>query len=148
MEEVTVKRIGTPAEFAQAREVRQQVFQQEHGIARELDFDGLDDAAEQFIVYLKDRPVGTARVVHPTPDSAEIQRVAVLPEHRLQGIGRQIMIFIESQMAAAGIREIILSSEVSIRAFYEKTGYAARGEVYQEVGLPHIEMFKLLPHDA
>jgi predicted GNAT family N-acyltransferase len=34
----------------------------------------------------------------------------------------------------------VVHAQVPVRGFYEKLGFAAYGEVYEEAGIPHISM--------
>jgi len=47
---------------------------------------------------------------------------------------------LEREGTARGIRHFRLSAQLTARAFYERHGYTAVGEVYDEVGIPHIAM--------
>ena len=40
------------------------------------------------------------------------------------------------------MREFRLSAQLSARGFYDRAGYTPAGDVYDEVGIPHIAMVK------
>ena len=70
--------------------------------------------------------------------------MAVLVEHRGTGLGAAVLETLEREGAARGLREFRLSAQLSARGFYDGAGYAADGDVYDEVGIPHIAMVKHL----
>jgi ribosomal protein S18 acetylase RimI-like enzyme len=125
--------------------IRRRVFQEEQGVPPELEFDGYDDAAHHLLAYLNNDPVGTLRIRYLPPFTAKIERLAVLAIARDQGIGKQLM-----QMAMDHIKAqqqwewIQLNAQIQVQTFYEKLGFQAIGEEFQEAGIPHIQMVKYL----
>jgi predicted GNAT family N-acyltransferase len=73
---------------------------------------------------------------------AKIGRMAVLAPHRKTGLGGRILEALEREGASRGIRLFRLSAQLSARGFYDRAGYAPVGDVYDEVGIPHIAMEK------
>ena len=120
--------------------IRTKVFQEEQGITPELEFDGLDPTATHLLAYLDDQPVGTARIRSIDEKTIKLERLAVLPEARRRGIGKQL-----TQKALAYAQEhhyqqVILNSQLYIKDFYEKLGFSQMGEIFEEAGIPHIKM--------
>jgi predicted GNAT family N-acyltransferase len=68
----------------------------------------------------------------------------VLASHRGRGLGAAVLAALEAEGAARGIREFRLSAQLSARGFYDHLGYADVGDVYDEVGIPHIAMQRRL----
>ena len=73
-------------------------------------------------------PVGTISYRQDPAELArgEIQRLAVLPEHRKKGYGAQLLAEAERQMAERGVREVTLSlvaSLLRLQNYYEEMGY-------------------------
>jgi predicted GNAT family N-acyltransferase len=136
--------VNTPEELADAHAVRTQVFQQEQGIPAEDDFDGRDHTAINVVIYDAE-PIGTARVRFPDSQKiAKVERVAILKEYRGKNIGRKIMEFIDAHLSSLNIDSVYLDSQESAKGFYEKLGYLQEGEVFDEVGIPHVKMVKRL----
>lgn len=132
------------SQIQEAKKIREEVFQKEKCIAKELDFDGNDDSAIHFIAY-SERPIGTARVRFPTsPTHAKLERLAILPEYRGKGVGQHIVHFIEKELAEGGVEEIYLESIEVVKGFYSKLGYQIVGEVFELAGIPHVKMTKKL----
>jgi predicted GNAT family N-acyltransferase len=68
--------------------------------------------------------------------------MAVLQPRRGEGLGAEVLAALEREGAARGLRAFKLSAQLSARGFYDRAGYAPVGDVYDEVGIPHIAMEK------
>src|SRR6266851_7135385 len=89
--EIRVSHLPSSADLSANFAIREAVFQKEDGIPRSEDIDGNDSAAEQFLAYAGDTPVGTARYRLKDGGYPKIERVAVLPGYRGAGVGTAIM---------------------------------------------------------
>ena len=139
MIEVVVPATGQQVEDAFA--VRVAVFVDEQGIPRSEELDDLDATAVHCVAYAGGVPVAAGRLL-PAEGYAKIGRMAVLAEHRGSGIGGKVLQALEREGAVRGIRCFKLSAQLTARAFYERHGYTAIGDVYDEVDIPHIAMEK------
>ncbi len=72
----------------------------------------------------------------------KMRQVAVEPEAQGQGIGRRLIEFAEDFSIRRGYREMILNAREQVVDFYKKLGYAAVGEPFDEVTIPHQKMKK------
>jgi len=125
---------------ATIHQIRTEVFVHEQRVPPELELDAFDPLAIHALAWWQQHPVGTGRLL-PT---GYIGRVAVSRPLRGRGIGKRIM---ETLMAAAvirGHRRIRVSAQCHAIAFYRKLGFQEEGPIYQEAGIPHIKMVKLL----
>jgi len=74
-------------------------------------------------------------------EEPSIGRVATAMQNRKEGLGRVMM-----QLAIEYIKEsfqanaIRISAQEYLQAFYESLGFEKQGDVYDEDGIPHIEM--------
>ncbi len=140
---IRVEHLPAGADLAAVYAVRSRVFQHEDHIPRALDFDGHDEAAEQFIAYDGIRAVGTARFrVVEDDNQAKIERVAVLQPYRGHAVGRAIMDEVLEAVRESGIPVATLNSKADTAGFYEKFGFERVGEEFMEAGIPHIKMIK------
>lgn len=119
-----------------AKYIREQVFIQEQGIAPEDEWDDLDAIVLHFIVYDKEQPIATARLL----PQHSVGRVAVLMPYRKQGIGKILMQHIIEYARQHKLPYLKLSAQTYVTAFYEALGFKVQGEVYQDCGIPHIDM--------
>ncbi len=132
-------------DYTDAQQVREEVFQKEQCIEAKLDFDGEDDNALHFVAYDdEEKPIGTARVRFlDQGKTAKIERLAVLPENRSQGVGKAIMETIDEYLENRHVQKAYMSSQKLVKGFYEKLGYHTVGDVFEEVGIPHVKMEKI-----
>jgi len=123
-----------------AKYIREQVFIQEQGITPEDEWDDFDAIAVHFMVYDKEQPITTARLL----PQHSVGRVAVLMPYRKQGIGKILMQHIIDYARNQKLPYLKLSAQTYVTAFYEALGFNVQGEVYQDCGIPHIDMILAL----
>lgn len=117
---------------------------------------GLDFTAEQLKAEQSDIHIGCyldgalVGCVVLTPDNSpgeaklKLRQMVVDPEHRGHNIGREILHFAETLARSRGYRQITFHARESALRFYQKAGYAAYGEGFIEVTIPHWKMTKRL----
>ncbi|KAI8319745.1 acyl-CoA N-acyltransferase [Martensiomyces pterosporus] len=138
-------------ERAQAVQVRIRVFVDIQGFPLEEEVDELDAEATHLVILdpakRDGKVIGTLRIIH-SGDAAKIGRVVILPEYQGKGLGRKLMEHAEQYVATnARYRECSwtkLGSQYDKRMFYEKCGYVARGDIYDDLGCPHVWMYKAI----
>lgn len=134
--------LGSWAELGQAAAlVRLKVFVQEQGIAAADEWDAADAQALHAALFsAQGDPLATGRLLPAHGGVSHIGRVAVLASRRGSGLGLLVMRALEQAARDRGDRSIVLSAQCSVQGFYERLGYVAQGQVYEEVGLAHIRM--------
>ncbi|ELS03742.1 putative acyltransferase [Xenococcus sp. PCC 7305] len=138
--------IVTYAEFlVPIKAIRTTVFQKEQGIAAELEFDGLDSIAIHLLAYIDANPVGTARMRDIGKQTLKLERLAVLPEARRKGIGKQLTQKALDFAQENNYQAVSLNSQLYVKNLYEKLGFQSVGDIFDEAGIPHIKMIKQLP---
>jgi predicted GNAT family N-acyltransferase len=139
-----VRIASTPQEREDAFAVRVAVFVGEQGIPRSEELDDFDASATHCVAYDDaDKPCGAGRLLL-FDEYAKVGRMAVLASHRKLGAGAAVLAALEREAAAHGIAVIKLSAQLHARGFYERCGYTAHGDIYDDVGIPHIDMDKRL----
>lgn len=148
-EDMFTVRIGRWSELgADASQVRTEVFVQEQHIPKEMEWDEADDAAVHAVAYNRlGQALATGRLLPSVDGSCKVGRMAVTRVLRGSGLGRAILHALMQFAAARGDRELVLHAQCSARGFYAGRGFAERGELFDEVGIPHIEMFVRLGPD-
>jgi predicted GNAT family N-acyltransferase len=149
-----IRLAGDEAERAAAYGVRFDVFVTEQQVPADLELDDLDDTADHFVAFDDGRAVGAGRLVveragfadaDPTlGEVAHLGRLAVRPETRGTALGVGLVAAIEVRAAERGLRVVALSAQTHALGFYERLGYAAHGPVFDDAGLPHRWMTKVL----
>ncbi len=144
MQEVLVKRVETEAEMEGAVGVRFRVFVSEQAVPPEEELDEADATATHAIALSGDTIIGTGRLLQQDETTAIIGRMAVDREWRRRGVGGQILLFLEEEARAQGYRQSVLHAQEYVKSFYASHRYVEHGDVFLEVGIPHIEMRKRL----
>lgn len=130
---------------AQAQPVRSAVFVEEQGIPAEREWDAADAGAIHAVAFNRfGQAVGTGRLIESAPGVGQIGRMAVLAPMRGQSIGRELLDALVEAARAAGWRELRLHAQTTAAAFYRRSGFVEQGAVYEEVGLPHVDMVRRL----
>lgn len=126
-----------PNDEAAIAQVRRAVFIEEQAVPEDLEWEDLDPDCAWFVARLASGEViGTARL---TPDG-RIGRMAVLPSWRRGGVGKALLGAALSEARRQGTSEVRLSAQTHAVPFYARQGFIARGEVYQDAGIPHVAM--------
>ncbi len=116
--------------------VRHEVFVEEQSVDPNIEWDGRDEACEHVVVFEAGRCVGTGRL---TPEG-RIGRMAVLRECRGHGHGGAMLAALIDIARSKGLEEVSLHAQVHAINFYERYGFVAEGEVFQEAGIDHRHM--------
>jgi len=133
--------IVEPASWQADREelcaVREQVFVIEQRVPREDEVDASDPPARHVLARdAQGRAIGAGRL---TP-ARTIGRVAVLAEWRGRGVGAALVRVLLEQARALGYAEVELHAQTHAIAFYQRLGFDAVGEPFEECGIPHRTM--------
>lgn len=88
--------------------------------------------------------VGCLLLARQDASIVRMRQVAVAPECQGRGVGRQLVLGSEEFARLEGYRELTLHARLTAVPFYLALGYERRGEIFQEIGLPHQIMRKTL----
>jgi YbgC/YbaW family acyl-CoA thioester hydrolase len=139
-------RVGSWHELGEhAREIRTAVFVEEQQIPVEMEWDETDASAVHAVAFNRfGMPVATGRLLPQAPGVARIGRMAVSQTVRGSGVGRAVLEALTNVARQRGDRELVLHAQTSAMAFYARAGCVPRGAVFEEAGIPHIEMTRAL----
>lgn len=124
----------------EATRIRYAVFVEEQRVPLEIEMDDQDKVCVHAIAYAQGRAVGTGRLL---PDG-HIGRMAVLRESRALGVGGAILERLVQEARDRGVKQVVLSAQTHALGFYRLHGFKAEGDVYDEAGIPHQEMRRVL----
>ena len=142
---ITVEHFGmSDIRFKQCMIIREMVFIIGQNIERGIEIDGKDEEALHFLLKHFSMPIATARARQIDDEIWKIERVAVLKEYRSYGYGKRIMSEIEEVLKEKGARKYVLNAQIQVQGFYEKLGYNAVGDVFEEANIPHVKMEKVV----
>lgn len=131
-------------DIATCRRLRRIVFIEEQGVSEADEVDDLDAVAVHLLAVRDGQPVGTARLL-PMGEVGKIGRVCVLPHARGTGLGAALIrAAVDQFRQMPGVSKVKLGAQVHALGFYEKLGFTAVGEVFDDAGIPHREMVMAL----
>ncbi|MGZ3306177.1 MAG: GNAT family N-acetyltransferase [Asticcacaulis sp.] len=113
-----------------------------------LDFTPEQLAAEatdtHFAAYYNGAIAGAVVMTPYDAQTVKLRQMAVSPGAQGRGIGAALLDAFEAHARRQGMKRITLAARLTARGFYERHGYVAQGDVFNEVTLPHIAMSKAL----
>lgn len=128
---------------ADAGKVRTAVFVEEQRIPMQMVWDEADATALHAVAYNGlGQGIATGRLLQHAQGVGKIGRMAVHRLLRGSRVGGEILQTLMSAARDRGDREVMLYAQRSAEGFYQRLGFAPRGEPFEEVGIPHIEMVK------
>ena len=139
--------VATAADWPEVTALRHRVFVVEQGVPAEIEQDAADATAVHALSRDDDGAVvATGRLLLDAagPGRAVIGRMAADAAVRGRGHGAAVLAVLHREAAARGQSEVELHAQVTARRFYERAGYAAVGEEYQEAGISHVTMRRWL----
>lgn len=77
-------------------------------------------------------------------EEIKMRQVAVFPEFQKQGAGTFLVHSSEVIAKYQGYSKMVLSARLPAVRFYDRLDYSIDGDIYQEVGIAHQKMWKLL----
>jgi predicted GNAT family N-acyltransferase len=132
--------VAGAADWPDVVALRTRVFVDEQGVPPEVERDAADATAVHVVARDEDgRVVATGRLV-VRDGRALLGRMAVDAAARGRGYGAAVLAELQRQAAARGLPEVELHAQVSARGFYERAGYSAVGDEYEEAGIAHVTM--------
>jgi YbgC/YbaW family acyl-CoA thioester hydrolase len=129
---------------AGASAIREAVFVQEQGIGAHMVWDELDASAVHAVsLNTMDLAVASGRLLQPEPGKGRLGRMAVSRALRGADLGKDVLLALVAASQARGDTEVSLHAQCSAEGFYLKNGFAARGDVFEEAGIRHIDMVQV-----
>ena len=139
-------RVGSWRELEEAaRPIRAEVFIAEQQIPADMEWDDADVDAVHAVAFNRlGRALGTGRMLEHVPGVAKIGRMAVASSSRHGGVGRAVLEALVDAAKARGDREAVLHAQLVAAPFYERAGFVRRGPEFDEAGIAHVEMLRVL----
>ncbi|NMO94706.1 GNAT family N-acetyltransferase [Paenibacillus lemnae] len=140
--------VNSEDELQAALNIRKDVFVNEQNVPESLeidDYDRLDSDAHHILIKYNGEYAATGRVIYYNKDSAKMQRIAVLKAFRTKGLGRVLMMAMETKARELKLEHAVLDAQCQAEGFYEKLGYVTISEQpFDDAGIPHVRMKKEL----
>ena len=122
--------------------LRQEVFVVEQDCIY-LDLDGRDQQAIHMLCWSGTELLAYQRCLEPGLSYAEssIGRIVVAPAGRGTGLGNELVSRgIDYNLERWPTSAIRINAQAYLEAFYNRLGFAAAGDQYDEDGIPHLQM--------
>lgn len=133
---------ANPADRDACRTVRDQVFIVEQQVPREDEEDQFDATARHVLARdANGQPIATGRLT----TKAIIGRMAVLAEWRGKAVGAAMLNTLLETARALHYPAVELHAQTHALPFYEKFGFAAYGDEFEECAIKHFNMRLELP---
>ena len=131
----------TRRRHAQCVQIRTRVFVFGQNVPAEREIDEYEDTCKHYLALVSGVPVGTVRWRPYAPDTAKIERLAVLEETRGTGIGSRLMAHVVAEIAEhTEFTYVRLASQDPVIPFYNAMGFGVIGDAFEDGGLPHHNM--------
>ena len=92
----------------------------------------------------EDRILACCILTRYDEDRCKLRQMAVHKSQQGKGVGGQLLHFAENVARHKGYRSMVMHARKTAVGFYEKLGYAVRGDEFEEVTIPHFLMEKTL----
>jgi predicted GNAT family N-acyltransferase len=140
---------ASPAQWAAYYALRYAVLRQPWGQlpgSERADDDDAPTTIHALIIGLADQALAVGRL-HPSgPGQGQVRFMAVVPEAQGQGLGGQVLRYLEQQAQAFGMATIELHARKAAVPFYLRQGYVVVAPSHTLFGqIPHFLMRKQLP---
>lgn len=135
---VEIKQVRWRDEQQTLKQIRTEVFVKEQNVPEELEWDDDDQTCVHVLAMYNKQAIGTARLL----TSGQIGRMAVLADHRHNGVGTALL---QRLLVIAGenkLTAVFMNAQVDAIDFYRKSGFIEQGEVFNEASIPHKRMVK------
>ncbi len=149
--QIVVTPVKNEGELMQALALREIVFIEEQSVPESMERDADDATAHHVLAFAEGHAIGTGRLVLlAQPPEGEvgkwgrIGRMAVLQAHRKHGVGSKLLATLEAEARARKVDGIMLHAQLSAMDFYKRHGYVPNSAVFEEAGMPHLEMKRRL----
>lgn len=148
---VIIQTVKSEAELFQSLAIREVVFIEEQHVPEGIERDADDSSAYHLLALRGGHAIGTGRLVmlQSPPDGEQgawgkVGRMAVLLNSRKGGVGSRLLTALEEEARRRSLNGILLNAQLSALDFYKKHGYVPMGAVFEEAGMPHLQMKKRL----
>lgn len=135
---------ATP-EFDEALRLRYDILRKPLNLEFELE-DILTEYLEcHFAIFnYLDQIVGTVSYRELSDDVIKMRQMAIASEYQGQKLGKTLIRYTEKWAIRKGYKKIELHARKTAVPFYEKFGYRTEFDEFEEVGIPHLKMYKVV----
>ncbi|MBK8398143.1 MAG: GNAT family N-acetyltransferase [Leptospiraceae bacterium] len=136
---ISVQRITNPTKLEIAFSIRKEVFVEEQHVPLEEEYDEFEETSIHFLAFIDNKAVGTARI-RTTEKGIKLERFCVLKNYRKMGVGKSLVNKLLNECNNFPKSQVYLYAQKIAQNFYSKFGFEAKGEIFLDAGIEHIEM--------
>jgi len=141
--DISVKKVTSAKELDIVLSIRRTVFVEEQHCPAELELSN-EEISHHFMARCAGQPCGAARW-RQTDKGYKLERFAVLPAFRNQGVGKKLVAAVLADLPADK-RPIYLNAQVAAEPFYAALGFVPQGDRFEEAGIMHQQMRFVSPN--
>lgn len=110
------------------------------------DIDGRDPQSHHLLLKDLDKLAAYSRIVPPGNKFTEVSigRIVVHKDYRGQGLGRKIVSESLEWVQQMGFKMVRIEAQAHLQKFYSELGFEPASEIYEEDGIPHLQMIQKL----
>lgn len=123
---------------------RDQILRRPLGLSLNSSDTAGEEAQRHFVMKKADAILAGVIVMKLDTQTARLRQMWVRQDVAGRGMGRALLAGVEDILQTEDYLQITLHARLSVRGFYEKCGYSAEGEVFDEIGIPHIIMTRCI----
>jgi predicted GNAT family N-acyltransferase len=128
-----------------AAPLRTEVFVAEQKVPADMEWDHDDETALHCVAINRMGMVlATGRLLQHAPGVGRIGRMAVKKQMRGSVLGRRVLNALMDAAKERGDTQVLLHAQCSAEGFYKRSGFEPHGEIFEEAGIAHIEMVRVL----
>ena len=140
---ITANKITDIRDLDAAFTIRETVFVGEQGVPVDAEYDAHDRDAgtRHYLARVDGQPAGAARW-RRTPGGVKLERFAVLPAFRNQGVGEALVhqVLADVRAEAPDAAQVYMHAQLRAIPLYERTGFAKEGDMFEECDIQHYKM--------
>jgi predicted GNAT family N-acyltransferase len=130
--------------YRQALGLREAILRKPLGLVVTAEELADDRLRQHFVASSHGAVVGSVSLRPLDGETIQLRQMAVVEERRREKIGAQLLARAEHWARGHGYRLMVLNARLGAEGFYERYGYLAEGEPFDENTVPHLRMTKSL----
>ncbi len=130
--------------YWQAVKVRELVLREPLGLSYTQEQLSAESEHIHFVALEGEKVLGTLQLQRLSSAQIKMRQVAVAFDQQGKGIGGLLIKEAEAYASRHGFLKIVLHARIVAKRFYDSQSYVEVGEIFQELGIDHVYMFKML----
>ena len=137
MSQILIFKTTTDDDLQKVFAIRKTVFVEEQNCPPELEWEN-EDVSIHFLAKFDGKDAGACRW-RKTEKGYKLERFAVLKPFRGKGIAQEMIKTVLSDLPNTA-KYIYLHAQITAMPLYQKMGFVAEGDLFEEAGIKHYKM--------